>query len=494
VDVATLDSVDHLVVLMLENRSFDHMLGFLYPGDKASAGFNGLTGKETNQDSHGRVISVFPISSQTDNAYWYPLCNPVEGYEGTNEQLFGTATPPHPPTPTNSGFVRSFEAALAKPEDPPLRGATESAIMGIYTPELLPVLSTLAKSYAVSDSWFASVPTETMPNRAFALAGTSLGRLADTEKYFDTDSIFGALSNHGVPWKVYGYSSQPVTQMDFRDIRAAPPSHFGTFVKDFVAEAAADDLPAFAFLEPEWANYREAPDQREASENDQHPVSSLATGERFIFDVYRALRAGPGWNKTLLVITYDEHGGCFDHVPPPGDAVAPDDSPGEQGFGFTRFGVRVPTILVSPFIAAGSVYRAPENGPPFDHTSLLATIRARWNAGPLRARDAVAPDIASVLTLTEARTDDALAQVQPPSYEPPVGTGAIAAGTRVTRILRAHARMAARLPIAGSEIVDPDQTVADLATSADHRQFIEDRLTRWNEAKRNQGLDEPAHD
>ena len=130
--------------------------------------------------------------------------------------------------------------------------------------------------------------------------------------------------------------------------------------------------------------------------------------------MYEALRTGPGWPGTLLVITYDEHGGCYDHVPPPWGAVPPDNDTGEFGFGFDRFGVRVPTVLVSPLIEAGTVFRVPAGGTPLDHTSILKTVEQRWNLPELTARDMAAPWFGDVLTLTTPRTDDVLALVDVP--------------------------------------------------------------------------------
>jgi phospholipase C len=135
--------------------------------------------------------------------------------------------------------------------------------------------------------------------------------------------------------------------------------------------------------------------------------------------MYETLRTGPGWPGTLLVITYDEHGGCYDHVPPPWGAVPPDNNTGEFGFGFDRFGVRVPAVLVSPLIAPGTVYRVPAGGTPLDHTSILKTVEQRWNLPALTARDKAAPGFGDVLTLAAPRNDDVLDVVTVPAPSGP---------------------------------------------------------------------------
>ena len=173
---------------------------------------------------------------------------------------------------------------------------------------------------------------------------------------------------------------------------------------DFAAAAKGGTLPAFTFLEPSWSS----------TGNSQHPNYDVALGEQLIHDVYETLREGPGWPQTLLVITYDEHGGCYDHVPPPYGATPPDVDAGEFGFDFTRFGVRVPTVLVSPLIAPGTVYRVPAGSTPLDHTSVLKTVEQRWGLPALTARDAAAPGFGDVLTLATPRTDDVLAGVTVP--------------------------------------------------------------------------------
>ena len=452
-----LAAVDHVVVLMLENRSFDHMLGFLYTadGNVSAAGqpFAGLTGKESNPDPSGHPVTVFPITPDTPNAYFMPGADPGEGYQATNNQLYGTDSGPSSTgeQATCAGFVKDFAYTLGWEKTEGwsiLPGTVTNDIMGMFTPQMLPVLSALAKGYAVCDHWFASVPTETLANRAFACAGTSQGHMDDQTKTFTCPSIFGSLNSRGLGWAIYGYDTQPLTKNTFTDIARADATHFGLF-KDFQGAAAAGTLPAFTFLEPSWSS----------TGNSQHPNYDVALGERLIHDVYEALRSGPGWPKTLLVVTYDEHGGCYDHVPPPWGATPPDSNVGEYGFRFDRFGVRVPTVLISPLIAPGTVYRVPAGSVPLDHTSILKTVQQRWSLPSLTARDAAAPGFGDVLTLTTPRTDDVLAGV----VVPVSGSAGPSAG-QVSHLEAIREELAARYkpgerpaPPGGPDPQDPDQ-------------------------------------
>src|ERR1700722_19600384 len=405
-----LSAINHIVVLMLENRSFDHMLGLLYSasGNVSRAGqpFDGLTGTESNPGSDGLPVAVFPIAAAEPNAYFMPGADPGEGYAATNSQLFGSTTAPVPPVATNNGFVTDFSYTLGweAPEGwSIIAGTTANDIMGVFPPAMLPVLSGPASGFAVCDYWFGSVPTETLPNRAFVNAGTSQGHMTDSAVKYTCQSIYGLLSSNNVSWNIYGYDEPALTRADYTDLLDADDSHFGLFT-DFQTAAANGTLAAYTFLEPSW----------DASGNSQHPNYDVALGEQLIHDVYYALFNGPNWNETLLIITYDEHGGCYDHVPPPLGATPPDDSAGEYGFDFTRFGPRVPTVLVSPLIPAGTVFRVAEGTTPLDHTSILKTIENRWAIPTLTARDAAAQDVGAVLTLTTPRTDDPLAGVTVP--------------------------------------------------------------------------------
>jgi phospholipase C len=490
--MAGLDSIDHVILLILENRSFDHLLGYLYP---RSGDFDGLDGTQSNRDSTGTAVSVYPITPDKENAYYYPLANASEGFTATNEQLFSSAFAPADGNAANDGFVTSFASELAHPAhplDPKLVGADPSSIMGMYSPETLPVLSGLAKGFAVCDRWFASVPTQTFPNRAFAVAGTSLGytdNSAHGVPAFNTPSVFGKLADAGQTWTIYGYSKRPLTANDYPDtVHPGPGGTVESGFEKFQSDAASGQLAAFSYLEPEWAKYpsRHAPpsDHNFQVQNDQHPVSNLAVGEKFIYDIYAALRGNQAvWEKSLLIITYDEHGGNYDHVPPDTGATPPDDNIGASGFDFTRFGVRVPAVIVSPLIPAGTVLRAPAGSPPYDHTSIIATLRARFNLGTLGKRDAVAPHLGPALTLAEPRRDDPLQGVSPPTAADPVlQPGSAPVGEAPSSFLEAKAIAAAKLPVAAEPIANPEQTVAALSTAPQQYAFIQDRLQAWEAA------------
>jgi phospholipase C len=332
---------------------------------------------------------------------------------------------------------------------------------------MLPVLSGLARGYAVCDRWFASVPTETLPNRAFVCAATSQGHMDDKTTSYTCQSIFGLLSKYKISWAIFGYVDPPLTRQTFPDITEADDSHFGLF-SDFQAAAASGTLPAYTFLEPSWG----------AAGNSQHPNYNVALGEQLIHDVYYTLRNGPDWNETLLIITYDEHGGCYDHVPPPLGAVPPDTSPGEYGFDFTRFGVRVPTVLVSPLIAAGTVFRVAADAQPLDHTAILKTVETRWNLPSLTARDAAAVDVGAVLTVVDARTDDPLAGVTVPVAGAPNPDE-----DRPSHLQEVHAELVSRLPVPDGK-GGVHHTMPLLKTSSDYRAYIRSRTAAWQASRK----------
>lgn len=451
--------------MMFENRSFDSMLGFLYKdsNNKSPLGhpFEGLTGTESNPDSNGVAHKVFPIVNNNEYAYYMPKKDPGEGFANTNFQLFGAGAPPYPSgIAPNQGFVRDFESSInnypleqkeeaaspssASPKKeatstpshkdyshdsssdyhsddykkwyktsppsgglkivPDFPGTVPKDIMGIYTPEMLPVLSGLAKGYAVCDHWYCSAPTETLPNRAFAHMGTSEGYLYDEVHSYSAKSIFANLTENGHTWGIFGNNGKPYTVPFCQDIPDSPPT--GCQVGSFdTFQQALDNksLPTYSFLEPIWGS----------KGNSQHPNYNVALGEAYLQQIYNAIKSSDYWEDTLLIITYDEHGGCYDHITPPENAVSPPAKSAAFGFDFTRYGVRVPAVLISPWIEAGTVYR-PGGPTPLDHTSILATLAKNFGLPPLTERDKSAPDVTDVLTLSSPRTDDPLTGVKAP--------------------------------------------------------------------------------
>jgi phospholipase C len=466
-----LSAIKHVVHLMLENRSFDQMLGFLYEGsnNRSPTGqpFEGLTGNETNPDDAGREIKIYKIDQSAPHPYLMPGADPGEGFQNTNYQLFSTDDPEPAQVPTNQGFVVNFKAAiasdLAKHFQDTLPGTDPSEIMGMYTPDMLPIMSALAKGFAVCDHWYSSAPTQTIPNRAFAAAATSQGHLDNHVKVFTCPSIYGRMTDANVDWGIYGYNRNPLTRLDYTDTIHADEKHFGHF-RDFQARAKAGTLPAYSFLEPGFGS----------GGNSQHPNYDVSLGEQLMHDVYYALRSSPNWNETLLIINYDEHGGNYDHVPPPWGAVTPDNSVGEFGFDFTRFGVRIPALLISPRIKAGTVFRASRG--VIDHTSVLKTLELRFGLDPLTARDKAAADLGDALTLSTPRADDPLQGVQIPLSSPPHP-----AQDEPSLIDKIHAHKVSLLPVRNEQGSYDRHDPPDLSSSAAIGDYIQDRTAAWHE-------------
>jgi len=398
-----LENVEHIVVVMFENRSLDTMLGWLYPNDSlpatilpvgSSPQFNGVQLAMSNPSKSGTQVHV--TTSTTSSTV--PAPDPQETFDNVTAQLLGPgADAAGDPWPPMQGFVVDYQTTST---------TDESQVMQCHSTGQLPVLATLAQSYAVSDAWFASVPSQTWPNRAFVHAGTSNGRVNNGSPpdplQWDVPTIFNVLASVGATWSVYSDTilTPSLTRTMFPKLWDIPLSpHFKGF-SAFVDACANDALPQYSFIEPSFL----------VDPNDQHPPHDVRAGDAFLHAIWTAVSTSPGWRNTLLIITFDEHGGCFDHVLPPSGAVPPDkaSSPGDEAFGFDRFGVRVPAVVVSPYIAAGTVFRSPTDT-PYDHTSILATLRD-WLEIPASkmlpsARIASAPTLEQVLTLTVPRDD-----------------------------------------------------------------------------------------
>lgn len=435
------DKIDHLVFLMLENRSLDSVLGWLYSdkqpqrfvGADTSPPYQGLqTGNYSNQYD-GRVIPATNGTKGATGDAWIPAqplrvpgFDPGEEYAHVNQQLFGsqahptTTNPPYGTKAAMAGFAYDYDASYETWDE-------LDQIMEAYTPAQLPILNGLAKAYAVSDTWYSSVPTQTNPNRAFSLCGTSLGRVNNTwdaVEQFDTKTIWNALPT-STSWGIYyhdtWYDGQCYTQYTFPRCGDELGSGEIEPIATFYDKARAGTLPRFTYLEPKWGYGMGKPDGSGffcgkifgkiygSQGNDYHPPTWMGPGEFFVNQVYEALIANAeAWERTLLIITFDEHGGTYDHVDPGWGAVTPDAHRGPDGFAFDRYGVRVPTLLISPWIPAGTVFRSSSSTLKLDHTSIPATVM-KWcgvepKAAGLGDRVAVAPTFEDVVG-PEIRSD-----------------------------------------------------------------------------------------
>jgi hypothetical protein len=295
-----------------------------------------------------------------------PDPNPSEICGSFVEQMFGTPDPQAGQKPNMWGFLHNYKKHT-NPSDP-------AGIMECYTPEQVPVLSQLAKSYAVCDRWFGSVPCETWPNRSFVHAGTSFGRLNNCDQpntedcipnfsvYAGKRTIFDVLEEMGIRFGVYQDAAAitPLASWQFWTLSQKMKRGGGVKILDRLPHdlkpisiwTGGVPAPQYIFIEPSYG----------IDNNDQHPPHNVLHGEELISKVYKTLRESPRWNRMLLIITYDEHGGCYDHVPPP-PAVPPDNSSPQFHVGminpFAIYGPRVPAVLVSPYIEPGTVFRAP---------------------------------------------------------------------------------------------------------------------------------------
>ncbi len=462
--------IQHVVVLMLENRSFDSMLGRLYPGD---ANYRGLTLREyNNYQSTG--YGVWNDTSVLPSTATIPDPDPGELFTDMNTQLFGN--PLRPDTAADmSGFAQSYATQPGKGIYAP------SAVMHYFTPDQVPVISALAAKFGVCDQWHASAPCQTWPNRFFAHTGTSLGCVnnKDFSIPFTAPSIFGQLQNAGISWRVY-FHDMPQSIL-LKDVWLHAVTHYRGF-SQFLADAQSGTLPNYSFIEPRYF----ADLFGVFSPNDEHPPHNVVYGETLIATVYNALRSSVCWKNTLLIITYDEHGGCYDHVPPP-TATPPDNyvSQSDQ-FAFNAYGVRVPAVIVSPWIPPGSKIRNPQGGDgtgtPFDHTSIIRTVRDLFlgGVGPLTARDAAAPSLVDALSLPDATNlgppsltpsaaQGTLAQVSTLAYGQPNGIQAALAAASHNLPANAPASVAA-LPAAATPLTSASySTVATAAATATDR-------------------------
>jgi phospholipase C len=391
-----IQNLKHFVVLMMENRSFDHMLGAL---KATNPNIDGLSGTESNPDTTGANVTVQPLAqyqSQLDP-------DPNHQFSAVNLQIFNSTQHGAPLPATMQGFVASYFNQQQNV-------AHSQEILYYFTPDKLPVLTTLANQYAVFNRWFASIPGPTICNRAFAHYGTSFGQVSMDVFYEgkDIQAIYPRLLAAGHTTKLFYYDEASST-MEVVNLLQNQPSIFGTF-QDFLNACQQNALPDYCFIEPNYTDHPAPDGSGEAIACDQHPDHDVRAGEQFIAQVYNAIRLNPNlWPNTAMLLVYDEHGGIFDHVSPP--ACTPDSpfiaQPADTGtldpFAFDRLGVRVPAILISPWVAAGTVIND-----IFDHASIPATVTEflQLPAVNRSARELAANTFLGNLTLTAMRADD----------------------------------------------------------------------------------------
>jgi phospholipase C len=436
-----LANIDHIVVLMLENRSFDCLLGKLY---KPPATFEGLSGTEQNSDANGAPVPVWSGPGTDETMMRIPDPDPGELWTDINTQLFGAPGAPQPgQVPTMAGFVKSYlDQKILNPSET----YDPRSVMHYFTPDQVPVLSKLAQQFAVCDHWFASAPCQTWPNRWFVHTATADRRQNNDPLYLpDVPTIYNRLEQAGIDnWKIYFHDmAQAHTLLQLFLLG----DHFHSY-RQFQADCQIGQLPSYSFIEPQYYADLVSP------ENDQHPPSVVTLGEQLIADVYNCLRASKVWLKSLLIITYDEHGGCYDHAPPP-VAVPPEAPLPGQTFDFDRYGVRVPAVIVSPYVPPGTIF-GKSSAVPFDHTSIIATVRKRFNLGDsLTARDARAPDLDSVLTLPGPTNKGPTRRLMALPYAPSPQTAAVAQTKPLNGMQKALVGLAANLPNApGTNLQD----------------------------------------
>jgi len=398
---------DHIVVVMMENHSFDNLLGDLaHSGQPKARGlkFNHKgEALNSNPGPEGLVRSfVIPTTQQMPSV--------SQDWNATHTQIDGGKM---------DGFVRSVNSHQP---------------MGYWTEDVLPFAYSFARSFTLANKWFCSAPCQTYPNRRFLMAGTAYGDIAtDTESLKDppppNGTIFDRLNAYGISWRNY-FTDLPQTAIIPSIIEKYPANI--TPIAAFYADCAAGTLPQVSFVDPEFGALSdigqpltEVPGLEalgvkltETSGSEEDPAD-MDYGEYWAYTVINAVLHSPAWPRTLLIYTYDEHGGYYDHVPPPA-AIPPDEIPPELGpedlpGGYDLYGPRVPAIVASPYSKPNAV-----TNKVHDHTSVLATIEAKWNLPALTYRDANAETVLDFLDLGSA------ALLEPPTIaEPPVPAEAV---------------------------------------------------------------------
>jgi phospholipase C len=358
-----LKDIDTFVIVILENRSFDHMLGYLSLANaNPPIALDGLRDDPQWRNDQTNLYKGQPFPLHEIGANVQAIDDPPHEEKTIDLQI-------NTPVPGKmGGFVESYMTRQPPPADP-------SRVMGYYTRKAVPVFDFFARNFAVCDHWFCALPTGTQANRLMAMSGES--SIVDNAPVFlpDQHLVYDWLTDHKVSWCAYQYgnffpfftlmkkwSAEIATSLALSRLGGRGRfRYYSRFREHWLGNAA---MPNVVFIEPEYT------DGPHGIPNDDHPPTGIAGGQAFLADIYNTLIANKArWNRTMMIVTYDEHGGFFDHVPPLPIATT------VAGFQFKTTGVRVPAFVVSPQVEKGSVF-----GGNLDHTSVLQLLADRFNA------------------------------------------------------------------------------------------------------------------
>src|ERR1700677_4215106 len=398
---------DHIVVVMMENHSFDNVLGVLpIAGQPQADGLTfGSSGNALNSNPGASgtpaVVTAYPLTSTAQTG------SVTQDWNATHEQ-------------TDNGKMDGF-----------LQSVDSTEPMGYFLPDVLPFASSFATTFTVANRWFCSAPCQTYPNRRFLMAGTAYGDIStNTESLLQSPppngTIFDQLQNHGISWGNY-YTDLPQALMIPSIIEKYPKNVQP--LSQFLADLALGNLPQVSFVDPEFGVITEVGSilsEFSAAEGlgydlktlggDEESPQDMYYGEAWAYSILEAVMNSPSWPRTLFIYTYDEHGGYYDHVPPPAaippDNIPPDLSSGDYPGGYDIYGPRVPAMVASPYSIPNGVTNVVH-----DHTSVLSTIEAKWNLPALTYRDAHAATVMDFLDTTKA------AFLPPPTIQGPSLTG-----------------------------------------------------------------------